>query len=80
MCIYTCRLSIILLLDMGEGLDNYIKSFLVNFYTNIFELGPDLLYINLHTRSIRVIVLYFIFLVREKWQLEKCKHLEKTQY
>ena len=51
---------------MGEGLEDCMEGFFfVTFYTILRWGQADLLYINLHTRSIRVIVLYFIFLVRK---------------
>lgn len=68
MCVDTLRLSTILSLGCGWKLENCRESFWLLSIQTFFEMGwgqADLLYIDLYTRSIRMIIEYFIFLVRK---------------
>lgn len=73
LCISIPRLSVLSLLGYGVKGLRIVRFFWLTVYTYVFVAGGQayLLDADFPTRSMRVMRLYFLFLVREKWQPEK---------
>ena len=68
------------LLGFGVKGLRIVRFFWLTAYTYVFVAGGQAYFLvaDLPTRSMRVMRLYFLFLVREKWQPEKYKNLKKN--